>query len=80
MEIHLSAERQLELDDYARRHGKDPVAALDEVLSSALEWEKLEYQGAVEGIGLGYADLKAGRMRPIQESFDELREKHGLPR
>jgi hypothetical protein len=40
MQIHLSSERQAELDDYAQRHGKGLVVALDEVLASALEWER----------------------------------------
>jgi hypothetical protein len=35
---------------------------------------------AVEGIRRGYEDLKAGRVRPIEDAFEELREKHGLPR
>jgi len=80
MELHLSPERQAQLNDYANRHGQDPAIALDEVLAAALEWERQDYQEAVEGIRLGYADFKAGRVRPIEESFEDLREKHGLPR
>jgi predicted transcriptional regulator len=80
MEINLSPERQAQLKDYARRHGQDPAIALDEVLASALEWERQDYYEAVEGIRRGYEDLKAGRVRPIDEAFEELREKHGLPR
>ena len=80
MEIHLSPERQAQLNDYALRHGQDAAVALDDVLAAALEWEQQDYQEAVEGIRRGYADLKAGRVRPIKESFEELREKHGLPR
>jgi len=80
MEIHLSPERQAQLNDYAQRHGQDPAAALDDVLAAALEWERQDYQEAVEGIRRGYADLREGRVRSIEESFEELREKHGLPR
>jgi predicted transcriptional regulator len=80
MEIHLSAERQAQLADYAQRHGQDPAAALDEVLAAALEWERQDYHEAVEGIRKGYADFKAGRMRPIDEPFEALREKHDFPR
>jgi len=80
MEIQLSPERQAQLNDYALRHGQDPATALDEVLRDALEWERQDYREAVEGIRKGYADFKAGRVRPIDETFDELREKHGLPR
>jgi predicted transcriptional regulator len=78
MEVHLSPERQAQLDDYALRHGSAPEAALDEVLAAALEWERQDYQEAVEGVRQGYADLIAGRTRPIDESFARLREKHGL--
>ncbi|HEX4320824.1 MAG TPA: hypothetical protein VHZ52_07980 [Acidobacteriaceae bacterium] len=80
MQVQLSPELQSQLNDYALRHGQDPAVALDEVLSAALNWERLDYQQAVEGIASGYADWKAGRVRPIEESFEALREKHGLPR
>jgi predicted transcriptional regulator len=80
MEIHLSPERQAQLNDYAHRHGQDPAVALDEVLAEALEWERQDYREAVEGIRRGYADFQAGRLRSIEESFEELRGKHGLPR
>jgi predicted transcriptional regulator len=80
MEIQLSPERQAQLNDYALRHGQDPATALDEVLREALEWERQDYRESVEGIRSGYADLKAGRVRPVDEAFDALREKHGLPR
>ncbi|MGA2713014.1 MAG: hypothetical protein ABSG41_07885 [Bryobacteraceae bacterium] len=80
MEVRLSPERQAQLNDYARRHGQDPATALDDVLADALEWEQQDYQEAVEGIRRGYADFKAGRTRSAEEAFEELREKHGLPR
>lgn len=76
----LTPERKAQLDEYARRHGKDPAAALDEVLAEALEWERQDYEEAVEGIRRGYEDYKAGRVRPVEESLEELRVKHGLPR
>jgi predicted transcriptional regulator len=78
--ITLTPERKAQLDDYARRHGQDPATALDEVLAEALEGDEQEYRETVEGIRRGYADYKAGRTRPVAEVFDELREKHGLPR
>lgn len=78
--IPLKPERKAQLDEYARRHGQDPVTALDEVLADALEWERQEYAEAVEGIRRGYADYKAGRVRPVEEALEELRVKHGLPR
>ena len=80
MEVHLSAERQAQLNDYAQRHGQDPIVALDEVLADALEWERLDFQETVEGIRAGYEDMKAGRTQPADEMFEELRVKYGLPR
>jgi predicted transcriptional regulator len=80
MEVHLSPERQAQLNDYAHRHGQDPATALEDVLAEALEWERQDYAEAVEGIRKGYADFQAGRVRPVEESFEELRVKHGLPR
>jgi hypothetical protein len=49
-------------------------------LADALEWERQDYQEAVEGIRQGYAEFKAGKARPVEEVFEELRVKHGLPR
>jgi hypothetical protein len=43
-------------------------------------WELRDFQEAVEGIRDGYADLKVGRAQPSEEVFEELRERHGLPR
>jgi len=80
MEIQLSPEREAQLNDYASRHGQDPATALDEVLRDALHWERQDYREAVGAIQKGYADFKAGRVRPLSEAFDELREKHHLPR
>ena len=80
MEIDLTPERRAQLDDFARRHGQDPAAALDDELAAFLEWERQDYEKAVTGIRQGYEDLKAGRTRHIDEVFEELREKHGLSR
>ncbi len=80
MEVEISPQRHAELNDYAQRHGQNAAAALDEVLAAALEWERLDFHEAVEGIRLGYEDMKAGRMQPAEEMFEELRVKHALPR
>jgi predicted transcriptional regulator len=76
----LTPERKAQLDDYARRHGQDTAAALDNALAAYFDWERQEYQEAVEGVRQGYADFQAGRVQPADEVFEELRVKHGLPR
>jgi len=78
--IPIRPERKAQLEDYAQRHGQEPAVALDDVLAAALEWEQQDYQESVEGIRQGYAEFKAGQARAVEESFAELREKHGLPR
>lgn len=80
MEIHLSPERQAQLNDYVHRHGQDPATALDEVLASALEWDRREYEEAAAGIREGVDDMDAGRTMPAKEAFEKLRIEHGLPR
>ena len=78
--IPLKPERKAQLEEYAQRHGQDPATALDDVLATYLDWERQDYQDAVEGIRQGYADFKAGHTQPSDQVFGELREKHGLPR
>jgi hypothetical protein len=78
--ISLTPQRKAQLDLYARSHGQDPAIALDDVLGTFLEWEEQDYREAVEGIREGYGDFKARRTQPAEQMFDELREKHGLPR
>ncbi|AXC16156.1 hypothetical protein ACPOL_6952 (plasmid) [Acidisarcina polymorpha] len=80
MALQLTPERQAQLNDYALRHGQDPTTALDEVLRDAFEWERQDFQEAVEGIRRGYADVKAGRTRPAAAFMEELRAKHDFPR
>jgi tRNA A-37 threonylcarbamoyl transferase component Bud32 len=76
----FTPERKAQLDDYAERHGQAPAEALDEVLADALEWERQDFQEAVEAIWHGYAKFKAGEAQSVKEAFEELREKHGIQR
>jgi hypothetical protein len=78
--IPITAERKAQLEEYAHRRGQDAAAALDGVLAEHLAWESRDFQEAVEGIQEAYEDMKAGRTQPVEEMFEELRVKHGLPR
>ena len=78
--IPLKPKRMEALEEYAKRHGQAPADALDEVVANYLEWEKQDFQEAVEGIARGMEDVKAGRTRPAKEFLDELGGKHGLSR
>jgi predicted transcriptional regulator len=78
--IPLKPERRAQLEEYAQRHGQDPVSALDDALGAYLEWERQDSEEAVEGIRKGYEDVIAERTRPASEVLADLRRKHDLPR
>lgn len=78
--IPLKPERKAQLEEYAQRRGQDTAAALDDALAAYLEWERQDFEEAVEGIRRGYEDVKAGRTRPAAELLAELRHKHDIPR
>ena len=78
--VPLNPERLAQPEDLARRRGKSTADALDDVLAEYLEWERQDYQEAVEGVRQGYEDVKAGRTRPADQFLDDFARKHGLPR
>ena len=78
--ILLNQERQVELEEFARRHGKTPADALDEALAAYLEWERQDFDEAVRGIQQGHDDVKAGRTRPTGQFLSDARRKHGNSR
>lgn len=78
--IPLKPERRAQLEEYAKRRGQEPAAALDEALAAYLEWERQDFAEAAEGVGRGYEDVRAGRTRPAAEFLADLRLKHDLPR
>ena len=78
--IPIKPERKAQLEEYARRHGQDAAAALDDALAAYLEWERQDYNETVDAVLEAYGDVKAGRTRPAAEFLEELRSKHGFPR
>jgi len=72
----LRPERRAQLEEYAKRRGQDPIAALDEALEAYLDWERQDFSEAVEGIRRGHEDIAAGRTRPASEVLGNLRRKH----
>ncbi|MGA2020008.1 MAG: hypothetical protein ABSH02_05410 [Candidatus Sulfotelmatobacter sp.] len=76
----LKPERKAQLEEYAQRRGQDPAIALDEVLAAYLEWERQDFEEAVEGIRRGHEDVKAGRTRPAADFLSWMRQKHGISR
>jgi predicted transcriptional regulator len=78
--IPLKPERKAQLEEYAHRRGQDPAAALDDALATYLEWERQDFEEAVEGIRKGHEDVAAGRTRPAAEFISGMRQKYDLPR
>ena len=78
--IPLKPERKAQLEECAQRRGQDPAAALDEALAAYLEWERQDFEEAVEGVRRGHEDVRAGRTRPAADFLSEMRQKHGIPR
>lgn len=78
--IPLKPERKAELEEYAKRRGQDPAAALDDALATYLEWERQDFAEAADGVRRGYEDVRAGRTRPAIQFLAELRRKHDLAR
>lgn len=77
--IPLKPERKAQLEEYAKRRGQEPAAALDDALAEYLELERQDFAEATVGINEGYEDVRAGRTRPAAEFLSELRRKHDLP-
>jgi predicted transcriptional regulator len=78
--VPLKPERLAQLEEYARRRGKSTADALDDALADYLEWERQDYQQAVDAVREGHEDVKAGRSAPAEEFLDDFARKHGLPR
>ena len=76
----LKPERKAQLEEYARRRGQDIAAALDDALATYLEWERQDFEEAVEGVRQGYDDVKACRTRPAAEYLADTHQNRGLPR
>lgn len=73
-------ERLVQLEECARRRVMSTADPLDDVLAEYLEPDLLDHQDAVEGVRLGYQDVKAGRTKPAEPFLDEFARKHGPPR
>jgi predicted transcriptional regulator len=78
--IPLKPERKAQLEEYAKRRGQEPDAALDDALATYLEWERQDFAEAAEGIRRGHENVKSGNTRPTAEFLADMRRKHDIPR
>ena len=53
---------------------------VDDALRALQVWRARDYEEAVQGIRRGLESAERGEGRPANEFFDEMRQKHGIPR
>lgn len=76
--IPLKPERKAQLEEYAKRRGQEPAAALDDALATYLEWERQDFAETAEGIRRGHEDVKAGNTRPAAEFLADMLRNHDI--
>ena len=74
--ITLKPERMLQLEEYAQRHGQDPATALDVALEAYFDWDRQDCEEVNGAIREDYEDMIAGRTKPSDEVFEELRKEY----
>ena len=57
-----------------------PEAVLQDPAAYQRQLDRIEEAETREGIRLGLEDVAAGRTRPLDEVFDEMRVKYAIPR
>src|SRR4029077_16229714 len=67
----LKPERKAQLEEYARRRGMDPAAALDDALAAYLEWECQDFGEAVEGTRQGWKAVQSAAVSDSSSSLNE---------
>jgi predicted transcriptional regulator len=77
--VSVTPQRKAQLEQYAQHHRQDAASALDEVPATYFEWEQQDHLEALAGIREGIDEVEAGRTQSIEDVFEELRVKHGLP-
>ena len=77
--VTLSPELEALLRDKAAQRGQNVSFVASELLTSVLEWEEKDSEGAIKGIQQGLDDFEAGRFRFFHEFAEEQRHKYNLP-
>ena len=86
--LEIPNSREKELREIASRRGQDPETFLLSLLDEAILFGDMEpvpaddseeYAAAVAGIQRGLDDFAAGRHRPAEEVFADMKARHGIP-
>ena len=86
--LEIPNSREKELREIASRRGQDPETFLLSLLEEAILFGDMEpippddpeeYAAAVAGIQRGLDDFAAGRHRPAEEVFADMKARHEIP-
>jgi len=86
--LEIPNSREKELREFASRRGQDPETFLLSLLDEAILFGDMEpippgdpeeYAAAVAGIQRGLDDFAAGRHRPAEEVFADMKARHEIP-
>jgi putative addiction module CopG family antidote len=81
MKVTLSPEAQKLLEKKMESGAYESASdVLEDALLALYERDSKEYRETVEAIRRGLESAERGEGRPAEEFFDEMRQKHGIPR
>jgi predicted transcriptional regulator len=73
MTIIISDQLEARLKERAKQEGADTNTVAEALLAAALDWEARERAEAIAGIRRGLDAAEAGRVRPAEDVFAEMR-------
>ena len=86
--LEIPSSQEKELREIASQHGQDPEAFLLSLLDEAILFDGMEpipdddpkeYAANVAAIQRGLDDFAAGRHRPAEQVFKDMKARHGIP-
>ena len=75
MTLSISPELEAKLRERAAQEGADPNDVAEVLLTAALESDMNEREETIEGIRRGLEAGRAGRVRPAEDVFTDMRAK-----
>jgi predicted transcriptional regulator len=78
--IPIDPELQYKLERFAREHGQSPAAALQDAVTTYLEFQSDLFDQELSAVQEAVEELKTGRSISLDEFDQQMRQKHGIPR
>ncbi len=74
MTITLTPETEAQVNEQARKSGRDVSSLVESYVKQAMEWQKQELEETLEALDRSMADFEAGRYKPASEVIAKMRE------